>query len=201
MRILRNPYEVLEINQGASEEEIKKAYREMVKKYHPDRYQDNPLYSLAEEKLREVNEAYEYLVKNGNSSNGSGLDGNNESWTSQANSEFYNQVKTHIRSGNVGAAEDMLDSTSDRTAPWYYLKGLIFLRKGWYDEARTNIQTAVNMDPGNFEYRDALNRINTSNGGFRNNSYGRGYNRGPDLCTMCQCMICTDCCCDGLGGC
>jgi molecular chaperone DnaJ len=61
---LKNPYEVLGIREGASEDEIKKAYREMVKKYHPDQYQDNPLSKLAEEKLREVNEAYDYLMKN-----------------------------------------------------------------------------------------------------------------------------------------
>lgn len=62
---VKNPYEVLGISEGASEEEIKKAYREQVKKYHPDQYQDNPLSKLAEEKLREVNEAYEYLTGKG----------------------------------------------------------------------------------------------------------------------------------------
>lgn len=62
---MRNPYEVLGLKDGASIEEIKKAYRELVKKYHPDRYMDNPLSDLAEEKLREVNEAYDTLIKSG----------------------------------------------------------------------------------------------------------------------------------------
>ena len=57
-----NPYEILGLNPGASEAEIKKAYRELVKKYHPDKYQGNPLADLAEEKLREVNEAYDTLI-------------------------------------------------------------------------------------------------------------------------------------------
>ena len=57
-----NPYEILGLNPGASEAEIKKAYRELVKKYHPDKYQGNPLADLAEEKLREVNEAYDTLT-------------------------------------------------------------------------------------------------------------------------------------------
>jgi molecular chaperone DnaJ len=62
---MRNPYEVLGLKEGASIEEIKKAYRELVKKYHPDRYMDNPLSDLAEEKLREINEAYDILIKSG----------------------------------------------------------------------------------------------------------------------------------------
>jgi len=52
------------VRENASLEDIKRAYRELVKKYHPDKYQDNPLRELAEEKLREINEAYEYLLKN-----------------------------------------------------------------------------------------------------------------------------------------
>ena len=58
-----NPYEVLGVPEGASEEEIKRAYKELVKKYHPDKYQDNPLSDLAEEKLQEINEAYDMLMK------------------------------------------------------------------------------------------------------------------------------------------
>ena len=58
-----NPYEVLGVSENASDEEIKKAYKELVKKYHPDKYQDNPLADLAEEKLQEINEAYDILMK------------------------------------------------------------------------------------------------------------------------------------------
>ena len=60
-----NPYEVLGVKEGASEEEIKAAYKELVKKYHPDKYVNNPLADLAEQKLQEVNEAYDMLMKNG----------------------------------------------------------------------------------------------------------------------------------------
>jgi molecular chaperone DnaJ len=202
---LSNPYEVLGINQGASEDEIKKAYREMVKKYHPDQYQDNPLSTLAEEKLREINEAYESLTKNTNV-NSNGYRGRGKGWGGFNNpgtsggSEFFNQVKMHIKSGNIRAAEELLKNSNDRTAEWYYLNGLVFLRKGWYDEAYSSIQTAVNMDPNNFEYRDALNRINTSNKTYRGNAFGRGYGGSPDLCTMCQCLWCSDICCECGGG-
>jgi len=201
---LNNPYEVLGVKEGSSEDEIKKAYRDMVKKYHPDQYHDNPLSKLAEEKLREVNEAYDYIMKNSaprRESTYNRTNTNSGNWSNQGDNEFFNQVKTHINRGDTQLAEDMLEGSGNRTAPWYYLKGLIFMRKGWYDEAYTHIQRAVNMDPTNFEYRNALNKMNNSNNAYRANSFNRGSNAAnPDLCTMCQCLWCTDCCCE-MGGC
>ncbi|AUS95981.1 molecular chaperone DnaJ [Clostridium thermosuccinogenes] len=198
---MRNPYEVLGIKEGASEEEIKKAYRELVKKYHPDQYHDNPLSELAEEKLREINEAYDYLMKNQSAGNRSGSWGQSYGGNGgYGTNEFYNQVRRHIQTGNISAAESMLNSTNDRSAQWYYLRGLIFLRKGWYDEAYNSIQMAVNMDPTNFEYRNALNNMSMRNATYRETAYGSGYNRNDDLCAICQFLWCADCCCECTGG-
>lgn len=198
---MKNPYEVLGIKEGTSEEEIKKAYRELVKKYHPDQYQDNPLEKLAEEKLRDVNEAYDYLMKNTSARKETAYNDNSRNWSNQGDNEFFSQVRSNINTGNVRSAEDMLNGYANRTAQWYYLKGMIFMRKGWYDEAFSHIQTAANMDPSNFEYRNALNKMNTSNNTYRANAFGRGYNRGgPDICTICQCLWCSDCCCEMGGG-
>ena len=59
----KDPYETLGVRQGVSQEQIKKAYRDMVKKYHPDKYKDHPLEDLAKEKMQEINEAYELLTR------------------------------------------------------------------------------------------------------------------------------------------
>ena len=58
---MNDPYSVLGVKPDASDQEIKKAYRELARKYHPDNYVDNPLADLAEEKMKEVNEAYEAI--------------------------------------------------------------------------------------------------------------------------------------------
>ncbi len=196
---MKNPYEVLGIKEGASEDEIKKAYRDLVKKYHPDQYQNNPLSSLAEEKLREVNEAYDWLMKNGAAGQNASYGGENR--TGGNGDNFFSQIRSYINSGHIDVAENLLDNSGRRTAEWYYLKGLIFTRKGWYDEAYTHIQRAVTMDPSNYEYRSALNRMSTSGDSYRTSSFRRGYGVGnQDLCTICQCLICSDCCCECAGG-
>ncbi len=197
---MRNPYEVLGISEGVSEEEIKRAYREAVKKYHPDQYRNNPLSDLAEDKLREVNEAYDYLMKNRNMDNNAGAN-SNAGWSSNQGNGFFNQVRIYINQGNIGLAEEMLDGSDVRNAEWYYLKGQVFLKKGWYDEARSHMQNAVNMDPRNYEYRQALNNLGRSNRDFRGNAYGRGYgNDNSNLCNTCMTIWCIDSCCE-CGGC
>jgi len=199
-----NPYEVLGVKQGASHDEIKKAYREMVKKYHPDQYRDNPLSSLAEEKLKEINEAYDYLEKNQNgSSNGHYKEESSGGYNNNYGSSDFNSIRMHINSGNIVEAESMLDRISAKTAEWYYLKGVLSIKKGWYSEGYTYLQTAVKMDPNNFEYRDALNKANYSNTVFRSKPYSGGFQRGagnnPDMCSICSWLYCADCCCECMG--
>lgn len=195
---MRNPYEVLGVRQGASEEEIKKAYRELVKKYHPDQYRDNPLSALAEEKLKDINEAYNYLMRNQQEMPRSQYYQNNN-----GTGDFYN-ARVHINNGNIIEAEQILDRVTVKTAEWYFLKGVIFIKKGWYSEGYSHLQTAVNMEPSNVEYRDALNKVNYSNTVYRTKPYSGGYTRGADqgsdMCTICSWLYCADCCCECMGG-
>ena len=75
---MNDPYKVLNVSPSASDEEVKKAYRDLARKYHPDNYHDNPLADLAQEKMKEINEAYEEIQnqrKRGASGNGYGAYG------------------------------------------------------------------------------------------------------------------------------
>jgi len=51
---MNDPYEVLGIQPSATDEEVKNAYRELARKYHPDNYANNPLSELAQEKMQEI---------------------------------------------------------------------------------------------------------------------------------------------------
>lgn len=203
---MRNPYEVLGIKEGTNAEGIKKAYKDLVKKYHPDQYQNNPLSDLAEEKLKEINEAYDYLTKKAQANNGSSGYSRQEepkyrNGQGSSSRAYYDQARTHINMGNVAAAEEILNGLSFKGGEWYFLKGLIFMRRGWYNEAVTNLKTAVDMEPSNYEFRDALNKVMNSNTQYQSTVYGRrGYSTGPDVCSICQGLICADCCCECMGG-
>lgn len=196
-----NPYEVLGVPENASEEEIKKAYKELVKKYHPDKYQDNPLADLAEEKLQEINEAYDMLMKNrGSASSGSYSYGNYGTGTGNGGgygTPDYMAVRRYIDAGNLTAAENILNSTKDRSAEWFFLSGMLSYRKGWYDDAINKLKTANDLDPNNMEYSQAYGRIINMGGAYQNQAYGRGYGNSNDMCCQAlQCYICADCCCD-----
>ena len=54
---MNDPYQILNIPPTATDEEVKRAYRDLARKYHPDNYHDNPLADLAQEKMKEINEA------------------------------------------------------------------------------------------------------------------------------------------------
>ncbi|SKA85256.1 DnaJ domain-containing protein [Caloramator quimbayensis] len=196
---MKNPYEVLGIKEGATKEEIRQAYRELVKKYHPDRYSDNPLKDLAEEKMREINEAYDYLMKNQDESFNYRGDNNSYSYNSSYNDSF-KRVRSFIQMNNIRAAEDELSRINMRNGEWYYLRGIISMKKGWYSEGYEDLQRAVQMDPSNLEFREALNRAVSGNRAYKDSSYYRRGGSDNDLCTTCACLLCSDQCCECMGG-
>lgn len=211
-----NPYKVLGVSEGASQEEIRAAYLQLVKKYHPDKYTDNPLKELANEKLKEINEAYEILTKKGASSTASGsaggggggyyggyhgtYSGSGSAYSGPSAQEFA-RARAFINQNNLQAAKQVLDSISVRNAEWYYLYGVIYLRQGWYDKAREYISRAYEQEPGNAEYRNAYAAINNAGGSPFNRTNQNGHMGGDcSVCDVCTTLWCLDCCCGMAGG-
>jgi len=190
---MNDPYSILGVSSNASDDEVKKAYHELARKYHPDNYHDNPLADLAQEKMKEVNEAYNDIVRmregKGSYRPGAGYSGSSNSSPEGA------KVRSAINSGNVRLAEELLSSFPARNAEWNFLMGSLCYRKGWLDDALGYFQSAVNMEPGNQEYRQALSHMSQA-GGFYS-PYGRGSmsNQGCDACDICTAMMCMNLCC------
>ena len=162
---MNDPYQILGVPETASDEEVKRAYRELARKYHPDNYHDNPLADLAQEKMKDINAAYEQITKmrsggrsggNGYSSAGGYSGYQQYGGQSASGSSVLQQVRIAIQTGNISRAEALLANYSDHNAEWNFLRGAVCYRRGWMDEAKRYYQTACQMDPGNAEYRQAL---------------------------------------------
>ena len=199
---MNDPYKVLGVSPNASDDEVKKAYRDLARKYHPDNYHDNPLADLAQEKMKEINEAYDEITKMRSGGGGSSSRSNNNyssnSGGGYSSAQQYAQIRSAINSGNLQYAEQMLNSMPNRDAEWNFLMGSLYYRKGWLDDARNFFQRAVNMDPNNGEYRQALSMINSANSPYRQTGYGPPANNGGmDLCDMCTAMMCANMLCNG----
>ncbi len=199
---MKNPYEVLGIQENANDDQIKQAYKELARKYNEDNYSTGPLSGIAQKKMQEIDDAYDSIIMNRGSNFGSDNTQHKEEQNYQYNRpprSEYNDIRTTIQNGRVDDAETLLDGIPPgiRNAEWYYLKGTVHSRRGWLEEAIKNYQTACNMDPNNSEYSAALNSINKSrSGGFRTENSSNGGCSGCDICTG---LLCTDCCCECFG--
>ena len=130
---MTDPYKVLGVSPSASDEEIKDAYRKLAKKYHPDQYADSPLKDLADEKMKEINEAYDAIVaqrKAGGAGRGYGGGYNN---VGQNGNSSFSDVRSYIMAGRIADAEQILNGVPPPgagNAEWYFLKGLCALPPG-----------------------------------------------------------------------
>ena len=188
---MKDPYQVLGVPESASDDEIKRAYRELARKYHPDNYQNNPLADLAEEKMKEINAAYEEITKRraeGYSratppGGGAAYYETRYDSSYSSSSPTLQQIRRHIQAGNLTEAEAMLNRYPDHNAEWYFLRGVIRYQRGWMDDAKSDYRRACQMDPGNTEYRQALHYM--EHGPARTYSpYG---SFGTDLCCASMC--------------
>ena len=204
---MNDPYSVLGVSPNASDEEIKKAYRELARKYHPDNYNDNPLADLAQEKMKEINEAFDLIQRQregGGSGYGQGYgqgSASQRSYSSQSSANpQYNQIRALINTGRLQQAESLLAGIGTHDAEWNYLMGCVYWRKGWMDEASRYFRTAASMQPNNIEYRNAVSHMNRNNSAYASPGFGGMQMSQQDMCNCCSNAILADCCCEMLGG-
>ena len=198
---MTDPYKVLGVSPSATDEQVKEAYRNLAKKYHPDQYAESPLKELADEKMKEINEAYDAITAQRKAGNHAYAGGYNP--VGGNSSSGFNDVRSLIMSGRIADAEQILNGVPPerRNAEWYFLKGSVLYRRGWLEEAKDHFSRACQMDPGNGEYSAALNQAMNRGSGM----YG-GYNPNSTMagncnsCDLCSSLICADCCCECMGG-
>lgn len=162
-----DPYSVLGVSRDASDEEIKKAYRKLSRKYHPDANINNPNKEQAEEKFKEVQQAYEQIMKEkeyGSSYGNAG--GYYGGFTGRQNSTYQDEeairrqaAANYIQSRHFQEAMNVLSSLKQRNGEWHYLSAMANMGLGNNVNALEDIRTAVNLEPDNVQYRILLQRM------------------------------------------
>ena len=209
VKMMQNPYSILGISQNASEDEIKKAYRVLAKKYHPDVNKDPG----AEDRFIEIQNAYQDIMdarKRGDTSNFwqqgqgqgayggfGGFNGFNQGSYSNNYSNDYQAVVNYLNSQRYMEAYNILSQMQDRGADWHYLSAIAQYGMGNQIAAMELAEKACQMDPSNQQYRQLYAQMQSGRSRYQNmqQPFSMG---GNDLC--CRLMMLSLCCNGCCGG-
>lgn len=201
-----NPYSILGVSRDASDEEIKKAYRKLSRKYHPDANINNPNKAEAEEKFKEVQQAYEQIMKEREMGAGyesyGGFGGQRQSGYQDEEAIRRQAAANYVQSGHYREAMNVLSSLSQHNAQWYYLSAMANMGLGNNMNALNDIREAVRLEPDNVQYRMMLQRMEGGGSWYqeRQRPFGGSSMAGGDLCTnLCIANLICNLCCPGGG--
>lgn len=207
-----DPYKVLGVSPDATDEEIKKAYRALSRKYHPDANVNNPNKAQAEEKFKQVQMAYDQIMKQkqqgysygsgygGGAYGGFGYGRNNGAYGSSqsADSVELQAAANYIRNRCYNEALNVLNNMSERGARWYYYSAVANAGIGNNVTAQEHANRAVDMEPSNMEYRQLKQQLEYGGTWYQNmgNTYDRPYSGTGNWCfsMLLLNMLCNCCC-------
>lgn len=212
--MIDDPYKVLGVSRDASDEEIKRAYRILAKKYHPDL---NPGDPEAARKMQEINAAYEQIKNPQTASGGSGYGSYGQTgnpyggynadpfgtWQQTQHShygdEYQRAAYQYIRFRRYQEALNALQNSPAKDARWYYLSALANHGLGNRVMATEHIKRAISMDPDNYEYQQARDRMEYGTSAYRTqaDSYQTWKSGRAGLSSLCLCYLVQLFCCRG----
>ena len=217
---MADPYQILGVDRNASDEEIKRAYRKLAKKYHPDA---NPGDESAARKMQEINDAYDRIKnpeKNQGPGGSQGYNPYGQGYGSYGYGPFGGYYQQQNRSYNQKYADSHLQAAYNyilyrryreamnvlsqfegvKGAEWYYLSALANQGVGNQVTALEHMRKAVSMDPGNQEYLNALDRMEHGGDAYRRQAGNfQGFDLKMNPCTsLCLCYLCNRIC-PGMG--
>ena len=203
-----NPFVILGISDDSSREEIQAAYEKLHKKYAEERFLEGEQGAEAARMYQKVELAYQDALDL--------LENKEKASYNESNVADYNSVKEQIKQGNLSEAQRLLDDITNRGGDWHYWQAAIYYKKNWYDESKTQLKIALELEPNNAMFKDTLAKIEkeqNANNPFNNqqqkqqSDFNRSYQQQaqatPNVggcCDCCSSLICADCCCEMCGG-
>ena len=202
---MNDPYKVLGVSPDASDEEIKKAYRRLAKKYHPDL---NPGDKVAAQKMQEINAAYEQIKnpeKAAPNQGGYSYDpfggfyGQRTYTQRDTGDQYQNAAFQYVRMGRYQEALNILNNSTNKNARWYYISAIANDGLGNQVTALEHIRKAVSMEPDNYEYLHLLRNIENGGTEYRRHAGSfRGFEmRGSPCTSLLLCWFVNLFCCRG----
>lgn len=187
-----NPYEILGVSPRATDEEVKRAYREQLKKYHPDSYAGNPLSGLAEEKFKQIQSAYDKIMRE--------RSGGYQSYDNFQADDGYSSIINYLSARRYGEALRELERRMNKDARWYYYSAIANVGLGNTMRGSEHARIAMNLEPGNPDYQNLVNQLNFQGGRYRDSRPSYGYRSGDDAMDLCCKLWMADTLCECLGG-
>ena len=207
--MMYDPYQVLGVSRGASDEEIKKAYRNLSRKYHPDANVNNPNKVQAEEMFKQVQQAYDQIMKEKEQGSSGGFYGGYGDYgfggyqnrQNSGNSEYENRMRAaanYIQSRHFKEALNVLNSVQERAALWYYYSAIANNGVGNNVIALEHAKRAAAMEPANFQYQQLVQQLEGGGMWYRDmqGPFYTSSSTGSDFCLkLCIANLICNCCC------